>query len=135
MSYFKRAQLIFLCLSAIVVFAPRHALAASASISASPQADGSVPATATGTFASCEVCDAWDANGNCTHSHTVNSGSISMSRDGGPLCSASGNGSASCTRIEDRGSLNGTHVTVLRHPTAQEIAHPVLRSPWTILPP
>ena len=111
MRYLTRALAIFFFFSAAILFAPDIALTASASISVTPQADGSVPATATGSFASCTVCAARDALGNCTQTTTVNNGSIWLFRDSSPLlCGASGNGSASCTRIEDRGGLNGTHV-------------------------
>ncbi len=111
MRYLNRAFAIFFFFSAVVFIAPHIALGASATISATPQADGSVVATATGSFASCPVCDAVDANGVCIRSHTVNSGSISLFQDRGAfLCLASGNGAASCTKVEDRGGLNGTHV-------------------------
>jgi hypothetical protein len=110
MRYLNRALALCVFFYAVLFFAPHIALGASASISASPQADGSVPATVTGSFASCPVCDAVDAKGVCIKSHNNTSGSVSLYRDSGFLCSASGSGSASCTKVEDRGGLNGTHV-------------------------
>ena len=95
---------------AALLGAPQRTLGASASVSAAPQANGGVIATATGSFASCVVCDARDGAGNCTQSHTTNYGSIALYLEGSLRCSAGGNGAASCTSLEDRGLLHGTHV-------------------------
>jgi hypothetical protein len=75
-------------------------LAAGVSVSAVDQGNGGVLLTATGTFATCVTCD---ANGeNCS---STNSGSVSIAGIGG----TSGNGSATYTKILDRGGLHGTH--------------------------
>ena len=103
--------LALLCvLTAVLGGAPRLAFAASVSVTATPQPDGSVVATATGSFASCVVCNAWDADGHCTESRMVNKGDMLLRRDSSlTLCGASGSGTVSCTSREDRGRLHGTH--------------------------
>ncbi len=96
-------------LAAVLGGTPRLASAASASVSVTPQADGSVVATARGSFDSCVRCAEEDVDKRCLRTYTVNYGSITLQFGaGGALCWNSGNGGASCMNSIDRGLLHGT---------------------------
>jgi hypothetical protein len=66
-------------------------------------ADGRVTVQLSGTFASCTTCD--PSGQNCV---TTDTGAVSLSQNMYNACSASGKGSASCSKIFDRGT-HGTH--------------------------
>ncbi len=74
---------------------------ATAQLSYTVESDGSVPLTIKGTFEECIYCD--DHGKNCWSNHAAGSVYILS------LCGESGHGTASCTAILDRGSLNRTH--------------------------
>ncbi|WP_028578879.1 hypothetical protein [Desulfogranum japonicum] len=75
-----------------------NAIAASVTLTATDLGNGGVRLSASASFASCKVCDAY---GNC---HTNNRGSVSIPY----RCADSGEGSAECSVILDRGTLHGT---------------------------
>ena len=71
-----RALALLCVLTALLGGSPRLTFAASASVTVTLQPDGSVVATATGSFASCEACEAWDSDGRCTQHYTNDFGNI-----------------------------------------------------------
>jgi|GEM_PF-995382 len=95
----KAVFLLFCCL-----FFASFAQARGITFTSNVGSDGGVTVQVSGTFASCTTCDPY---GNCT---TTSAGNVRLysSRHYGVQCSASGNGSASCSHVFDRGELHGT---------------------------
>jgi len=96
---------VFFCLLSILFLAVAPSFGASVSLNVTVDG-GAVNASVSGSFASCTTCD---ANGqNCV---TTNNGTVNLFLDNGsfPLCSASGAGNASCSKVIDRATLQDTH--------------------------